>query len=167
MFDQTKLLFACCAMLCMFFFSSSLFSATGIYARNESLLGNAEIAKKYGLHGDGVTALELCQNLIPREGRLAGDIGIYCGCVTKHAGDEFYPGYKHTAIRFVAELRRQGSSITEHSLNNLLPNEAVRGGRAGTARMVLNTMSHCGEEAIKEGARLKGALRAKQALAKP
>jgi hypothetical protein len=161
MFDQTKLLFAFGAMFCMFFFSKGLFSATGIYDRNESLLSTAEIAKKYGLHGEELSALEFCQNRMPREGKIPGDIGIYCGCLSKHATDEFFPGYKKYAIQFAAELRRQGSSMSDHALQNLLPDEAVRGGRVGTMRMVQNSMTHCGEQAIKEGARLKGAIKPK------
>jgi hypothetical protein len=148
-------------MLGMFFLSNAMFRNTGVYSRSVSLLSNAEIAKKYGLHGEELAAFEYCQDLMPRQGKVRGDLGIYCGCLSKSATDEFFPGYKKYAIQFAAELRRQGNSMTEHGLNYLLPDAAVRGSHASTVRLVQNSMTYCGEQAVNEAARLKAALRAK------
>jgi hypothetical protein len=151
----------CLLMLAKSFLTMAVATPGGLgvsSSRNVTLASKAEIIRKYGLQGEELAALELCQKLLPNDGRAPGDAGVYCGCLSKHATDEFFPGHKATAIRLALEIRKRGG-MSANGVNDILSDDAVKGTRMSTARAVYGSMEFCSEQAINEATRLRATVK--------
>ena len=121
-----------------------------------NITGKEANVKKYGLKGEEIKSFDLCQQLLPKSGKAPGDLGTYCGCLSKRATDEFARGNKTTAILLVNEFRKRGR-LTIAEVNDIVSEDSVNVTRSHAAKLVVEAMTSCREEAINVAATQRSA----------